>query len=183
MFWLPTILKSVGHLATTQIGLLFSLPFICAFLGMYVIAPHSDRTGERKFHMVGAMLLSFIFLGASAYVPPVLAFIFVCIASFNIWGMQPIFWTLPPAYLGGASAAAGIALVNSFGGIGGFAGPSVVGWIKDLTGKFSLAVVAMALSFLITACLIAALQVKRTGGTASSGSAEKKRMATAAGVK
>ncbi|MGA3128316.1 MAG: MFS transporter [Candidatus Korobacteraceae bacterium] len=181
MFWLPTILKSVGHLSATQIGLLFSLPFICAFLGMYVIAPHSDRTGERKFHMVVSMLVATVFLGASVYVPPVLALIFICIASFAIWGMQPIFWTLPPAYLGGASGAAGIALINSFGGIGGFAGPSVVGWIKDLTGRFSLAVLAMALSFLVTACMIAALKVQRTGGTAPSGATQKEQMSAGAG--
>jgi D-galactonate transporter len=181
MFWLPTILKSVGHLSTTQIGLLFSLPFICAFLGMYVIAPHSDRTGERKFHMVVSMLVAAIFLGASVYVPPVLALIFICVASFTIWGMQPIFWTLPPAYLGGASGAAGIALINSFGGIGGFAGPSVVGWIKDLTGRFSLAVLAMALSFLVTACMIAALKVQRSDGAASSGVTQKEQMAASAG--
>jgi nitrate/nitrite transporter NarK len=127
------------------------------------------------------MLVAAIFLGASVYVPPVLALIFICVASFTIWGMQPIFWTLPPAYLGGASGAAGIALINSFGGIGGFAGPSVVGWIKDLTGRFSLAVLAMALSFLVTACMIAALKVQRSDGAASSGVTQKEQMAASAG--
>jgi len=179
MFWLPTILKSVGKISTMQIGFLFSVPFVFAFLGLWIVPPHSDRTGERKYHMVVCNLIAFVGLGASALLgSPVLAFVFICIACFNIWGMQPIFWTLPQAFLGGVSGAVGIAFINSVGNIGGFVGPSVVGIIKDATGRFPPAVVGMALAFLISACVIGVLKVPRVTGTAPRGPSQKEAVAT-----
>jgi nitrate/nitrite transporter NarK len=46
-----------------------------------------------------------------------------------------MFWSLPTAFLGGVSAAAGIAAINSVGNLAGFVSPYVVGGLKDLTGS------------------------------------------------
>jgi MFS family permease len=163
MFWLPTILKAVGNLSNLQVGFLYSCPFIAALIGMNVVRWYSDRTGRRKQILVGCSLAAFVFLGASGYAAsPALSLLLMCLAAFNIWGLVPIFWTLPADYLGGVTAAAGIAFVSSWTGVGGFAGPYIVGLIKDATGKFSLAVLAMAVAFLIQGGIVMAMKIDRT---------------------
>ncbi len=59
------------------------------------------------------------------------------VAGFGIFGCLPVFWTFPAAFLSGAAAAGGIALINSIGNLAGFAGPYVVGRIKDATGNYT----------------------------------------------
>jgi len=163
MFWLPTILKAVGNLSNLQVGFLYSCPFIAALIGMNAVRWYSDRTGKRKQILVVCSLAAFVFLGTSGFVAsPALSLLLMCLAAFNIWGLVPIFWTLPADYLGGVTAAAGIAFVSSWTGVGGFLGPYIVGLIKDATGKFPLAVLAMAVAFLIQSCIVMAMKVDRT---------------------
>ena len=76
------------------------------------------------------------------------------IAAFGIWGTLGPLWTFPTAFLRGTAAAGGIALVNSIGNIGGFAGPSLIGWVRDATGGFTAGLLTLA-GFLITAAIIA----------------------------
>jgi MFS transporter, ACS family, tartrate transporter len=163
IFWLPQILKSVGSLSNLQVGFLFSIPFVCALISMLIVSRHSDRTGERKMHVVICALLGAIALAASAYVAsPLIAFILICVSAIGSYGLQPIFWTLPTGYLGGKSAAAGIAFVNCAAGIGGFCGPYLVGWIKDATGSFSPALLALAIALVVIALLTLSIRIKRT---------------------
>ena len=61
----------------------------------------------------------------------------LCVAGFGIFACLPVFWTLPTAFLSGAAAAAGIAVINSIGNLAGFAGPFAMGWIKDHTGSYA----------------------------------------------
>jgi ACS family tartrate transporter-like MFS transporter len=61
----------------------------------------------------------------------------LCVAGFGIFACLPAFWTLPTAFLSGAAAAAGIAVINSIGNLAGFAGPFAMGWIKDHTGSYN----------------------------------------------
>jgi D-galactonate transporter len=167
MFWLPLILKSVGKFSSMQIGLLYSIPFLCAFICLLLVGSHSDRTGERKMHIIVCALCAFVSLAASALVPsPILAFILISIAAGSIWGMQPVFWTLPADYLSGVTAAAGIALVNAAAGIGGFVGPFIVGWVRDKTGRFEAGVMMLSLAFLVLASIVMAMKIKRTIPTA-----------------
>ena len=168
MFWLPLIMKSVGKYSNMQVGLLYSIPFICGFICIMTIGPHSDRTGERKWHIIICSLCAFVSLTASAFVAsPILAFILICISAGSIWGMQPVFWALPVDYLGGKTAAAGIAMVNCVAGVGGFLGPYVVGWIKDATGKFAPAMVALATGYLVMAVVVMVIKVPRVAGAKS----------------
>jgi MFS family permease len=163
LFWLPTILKSSTGLGNVEISLLYSLPFLCALLGMNAIRWAAGRTGERKLILVGCSLAGCLFLIASAYTGSLfLSLLLMCIAAFNIWGVVPVFWTLPADYLGGVTAAAGIAFVSSWSGVGGFAGPYLVGLIKDATGKFQPAVVAMAVAILLQGCIAMAMKIDRT---------------------
>ena len=65
-----------------------------------------------------------------------LAVVCLSVAAMGILSAAPLFWGLPTAFLGGAAAAAGIATINSIGNLGGFVGPTMIGWIKDMTGSF-----------------------------------------------
>jgi MFS transporter, ACS family, tartrate transporter len=145
LFWLPLIIKNFGGLSATQIGLLTAVPYLCAFISMQIVGRNSDRTGERRLHIAISALVGAIGLVLSAYAgTPTLAFIFLCVAAIGIWGQNGVFWTLPTRYLTGAAAAGGVAFINCVAQIGGFFGPSVVGWLKDRTDSFTIPLVLLA---------------------------------------
>ena len=98
----------------------------------------SDRKAERRFHAAFPLLIAAAGIAASTVLDdPTLKMISFCVAGFGIFANLPVFWTLPTAFLSGASAAAGIAVINSIGNLAGFAGPFAMGWIKDQTGSYT----------------------------------------------
>src|SRR5262249_14577425 len=105
-----------------------ALPHLCAILAMTLFSIHSDRTGERRGHVAVAALTAGVGWSISALVSsPWLALVGFCLAQMGMMSMLPTFWTLPTAFLSGAAAAGGIALINSVANIGGFFGPSILG--------------------------------------------------------
>jgi MFS transporter, ACS family, tartrate transporter len=164
LFWLPLIIKGFGDLTPLQIGFLTSLPYICAFAAVLLVARHSDRTGERKYHVAFSALLGGVALIGSALAgSPVLAFILLCVAAIGIWGQNGVFWTLPTSYLVGASAAGGIAFINSVAQFGGFLGPYMVGWVRDTTGSFSGALMVLACASFMVTVIAASLRIEPQG--------------------
>lgn len=145
--WLPQIVKSAGGLTTFQTGLVTPIPYVCAAVAMVLNARHSDRTGERKLHILASALIGaagFV-VAATAASPWVgLLGICICIGACGIWAANTIFWTLPAAFLTGAAAAAGIGLINAVGNLGGFVGPYLTGWIKDAYGSYAPAMLLLA---------------------------------------
>jgi nitrate/nitrite transporter NarK len=81
----------------------------------------------------------------------------LCVAGFGIFGSLPVFWTLPTAFLSGAAAAGGIALINSIGNLAGFAGPYAMGWIKDSTGSYAGGLLALSAAGLVSMIVVLAL--------------------------
>ena len=156
--WLPQIVKSFGGLSNMQVGLLTSIPYLIAAVGMYFWGAHSDRTGERKLHVAIPISLGGVFLGLSGYLidMPFVAFITLALSAITVYAALPQFWTLPTAVLGSATAAAGIALVNAVGNIGGYVGPVIVGMIKDATGSYTCGLAAMG-AFAILSGILALL--------------------------
>jgi ACS family tartrate transporter-like MFS transporter len=143
--WLPQIVKSFGGLTNMEVGLLTAIPYLIATGAMYFWGAHSDRTGERKWHVAIPIILGGLFLGLSGYLiaTPTAAFVALSLASIAVYASLPQFWTLPTAVLGSATAAAGIALVNAVGNIGGYVGPVIVGKIKDATGSYTYGLVVL----------------------------------------
>jgi MFS transporter, ACS family, tartrate transporter len=134
--WSPQIIKEFG-LTTLEVGFLNAIPGILAVTAMVLWSCHSDRTGERTWHVVGACLLAsagLLFAGSAATVTAVL--IALSLVNIGISASKPPLWSMPTLFLSGSAAAAGIATINSIGNLGGFAGPFMIGWIKDLTGSF-----------------------------------------------
>ncbi len=114
--------------STSQIGLLSALPHLCAVIGMTLFGISSDRRAERRRHLSCAALLAALGWALIAWSPsPMLALLGLCIAQTGMMSMLPIFWTLPTAFLTGAAAAGGVALINSVANIGGFLGASLLG--------------------------------------------------------
>ncbi len=128
-------------LTNFQIGLLTALPHLCAVVCMALVGISSDRTGERRLHLAGAALAAAVGWGLVAWGPtPVVALVGLCIAQAGMMSMLPVFWTLPSAFLSGAAAAGGIALINSVANIGGFFGPTILGQL----GLWSIACILFA---------------------------------------
>ncbi len=159
--WSPQFIKSFG-LSTLQIGFINAIPAALTIVAMILWAQHSDKTRERVWHVVGACLFAsagFILAGSvHSLLPAIIALI---IASVGISSAKPPLWSIPSLFLQGPAAAAGIAAINSIGNLGGFAGPALIGWLKDATGDFSLALYGVAAMLVASAALTLSLSIHR----------------------
>jgi MFS family permease len=139
-------------------GAINAIPYVFAAAGMVLWGRHSDRSGERSLHAAAAYFIGACGLIATALMTdPVLTMATLVIAVSAQTSTYPVFWSLPTAMLSGAAAAGGIAMVNALGNLGGFFGPYVFGIIKDATGDFTLALLALAVGPVISAALVLAL--------------------------
>lgn len=135
-FWLPTILKGLGSFSTWEIGLLVAIPYGFAAVVMLLNALHSDKTQERRWHLIAPGLLGIVGLLATMQVSsPVFSMFYFSLATAGILATMPIFWSLPPQWLTGLAAAGGIAVINSLGNVGGFVAPYLMGELIDRTGS------------------------------------------------
>lgn len=136
-FWLPTIIEDSGVASPLAVGLLSAVPYLVAIVAMVLIAGNSDRTGERRGHTAVLCVVTglALVLTAPALGSTWLAMIALTFAAAGVSSAQAVFWTLPPAFLTGVGAAAGIALVNSVGNISGMVSTSLTGWLTELTGS------------------------------------------------
>jgi cyanate permease len=136
-FFLPTIVKGFG-VTNFQTGLLSALPFVFGAVGMVLLGRNSDRTLKRREHVCFAMLLAAVGVaGAGLVSSPFLVLGLLCLSQIGVSATPPLLWPIPSAFLTGTSAAAGIAAINSIGNLSGFAGPYMMGYLKDLTGTFT----------------------------------------------
>jgi ACS family tartrate transporter-like MFS transporter len=157
-FWLPQMVKSLGAVSNVQVGLLLMIPSALAGLVMVAWGLHSDRSGERRWHAALPALLAAVALAASAILQgmPAAAIVALIVAGIGAFSALPVFWTLPAARLSGPAAAAGIALVNSIGNVGGFVGPSLIGQVKEATGSFAPALWLLAAAMAAAAVIVLA---------------------------
>ncbi|WP_133649043.1 MFS transporter [Paraburkholderia flava] len=145
-FWLPTLIKTTGVADPFTIGLLSAVPYAAAVVAMMVIARSSDRRGERRWHLAlpAAMgTVGFVLSVAWAH-ETALAIAALTLATMGILTAIPLFWSLPTAFLGGAAAAAGIAMINSIGNLAGFLGPYLVGLLRQITASNSAGMYVLA---------------------------------------
>ena len=152
-FFLPQIVKGLGG-SDMRTGLLTAAPYVLGTIGMLAWSRSSDRTRERKWHFIVACLLGAAGLAASAALGNTYgALIAVAIATVGIYGSKPSFWPMPSEFLTGTAAAGGIAMINCIGNLGGFVGPFMVGWIKDVTGGFAAALYFLAATAVASAVI------------------------------
>lgn len=135
--WWPTISSSVTGSSLTLVGMLSTIAPLIALGAMYVVSGSSDRSGERKFHAAGVLILCGIaLLGSSLTLStPFIAIAFILLAQ-GLWGgFSPVFWSIPPIVISVSVIGAATGLINGLGNLGGFAGPYLFGYLIDMTGS------------------------------------------------
>ncbi|MFB3162445.1 MFS transporter [Neobacillus sp. 179-J 1A1 HS] len=166
--FLPTISKGLSEttsLSTQNMGWILGFMYVCAMVVMFLVGNHSDKKNERRWHVAACLTTSAIAMIISSYIADtniVLAFVFLTIALCGAFGAYSPFWAIPPSFLTGAAAGGAIALINSIGNLGGFFGPYIVGYIKDVTGSFNASMIFLGVSMIIGSCIIVFL-VKQSG--------------------
>jgi ACS family tartrate transporter-like MFS transporter len=156
-FWLPQILQAMGY-SSRATGVMIALPYAAAAVSMVAWGRHSDRTGERVWHVALACLVStFAFALISGVDTPVVVFFGMALVAIGVCSTLAPFWAIPPTFLAGTAAAGGIALINAVGNLGGFFGPYAIGWALEMTGSYAGGMAILAVSMTIAAVLVLAL--------------------------
>ena len=152
--WLPQIIRFFSGLSDLAVGFVSTIPWIAASFGTVLIGRSSDRTGERRWHIAMSAFAGAAGLVAAGFLDaPAAQLAALSLAAVGIWGTMGPFWAMSSDFLSGTGAAAGIALINSIGNLGGFLGPYLVGFVRSRTENFSLALIALAVWPLI-GCLV-----------------------------
>ncbi|BAO91444.1 MFS transporter [Caballeronia cordobensis] len=161
-FWLPTLIKASGVSDALNVGLLTMIPYGAAAVAMVLLGRSSDRSKERRWHVALPAIIGAAGLVASTLVPHdvTLAVASLTVATIGILGALCQFWAIPPAFLGGVAAAAGIALINSVGNLAGFVSPYLVGWIKDMTHSTDVGLYCVAASLIVAAGVVLTMPKK-----------------------
>ena len=158
--WLPSIIKEFSGMSNAVVGWINAIPYTAAAVAMLLVGRHSDRTGERRWHVAIAATSSAVGFALSAYFRnPYLAMVALTLAFLGLKSTMGPFWALGTAFLSGTAAAGGIALINSTGNLGGFVGPYLVGAIKDRTGSSVIALLILGGALLLMGIL--ALTIRR----------------------
>jgi MFS family permease len=156
-FYLPTqVARLLGTSIGLEVGLVTSLPWICALIAVTLVPPWCDARGNARG--IGALTaaLAGIALAVSALTPsPLMALIALCVAAAGLIVSPALFWTLPTRLLGGAAAAGGIALINSIGNLGGFAAPNLRAWLERIFANNSAGLLGLGAVCVIGACCFA----------------------------
>ena len=154
-FWLPTMIDDISGGSPLVVGLFSVLPYACAAVTMLLVGRSSDRTGERRWHLILPLLVG---AGALIFTPmaqnPVPAIALLCLAAAATLTASPLFWNLPTAFLRGSAAAVGIAAINSVGNLAGFVSPLLIGWISGTTGSRTTATAVLAMILVIAALAV-----------------------------
>ncbi|ROS43485.1 MFS transporter [Amycolatopsis thermoflava] len=160
-FWLPNIVRRIEGTNDITVGLLSSLPWICAVVAMYVTGRASDRLGRSKPLLVGALVVAAAGTYLAAVVSPVLALVFLCVAAMGFKSASPLFWTIPQGSVHPLALASAVAIINSLGNLGGFVAPYGFGLIKEATGEVTWGLYALAAACLAAAVLVLFLRRDR----------------------
>jgi MFS transporter, ACS family, tartrate transporter len=160
--WAPQIIKQLG-VSSMTVGFVNAIPPVVSVVAMVLWSRHSDRTGERTWHVILACLAAAVGLviaaGANGLVGLIAA---LTLVNIGISCAKPPLWSMPTSFLSGAAAATGIATINAIGNLGGFAGPAMIGWLKDRTGSFSGGLYFVASLLVLSAVVTLVLSRFRT---------------------
>ena len=168
--WLPKILSDASGFTGMRLSLLTAIPFVAALVGMVIIGAHSDRTGERKWHVAACALTAATGLVLAVLFRDSVPLLVLSFALSQVGqrSVMSVFWSIPPMILGGAGAAAGIALINSIGNLGGYIGPTVMGSLRQSTNSYTAGLLFLAGALVLEAILIVSLKLPGARARATS---------------
>ena len=154
--WAPQLVRSLSSLySNSTIALLVMIPSLVGLAAMILVSRSSDRTLERRYHVAIPALATgtaLVLLGTSP--SAFLSVALLCLLAAGVFSCLGPFWTLPSEFLTGYSAAAGIALINSVGNLGGFVGPAAIGFISQRTGTLSAGLALSGIPMFLSAALV-----------------------------
>ena len=155
-FWLPQMIKSLSsHYSNTMVGFLTALPQLVGVAAMVLVSRSSDRRLERRYHAAIAALaagIGWLLLGTTT--APVVSMLLLSLVAAGTYSIAGPFFSLPSEFLTGYAAASGIALINSFGNLGGLVGPYAIGAIQDKTGSLHGGLAFVGVSMVVSAVLL-----------------------------
>ncbi len=160
IFWLPQMVSQLTGLSAFQNGLVTALPWIGVILGMYFNSAHSDRTGERFWHIglpsviTGVFIIAANFAGAGP-----IGLLFLFIAGLGLGSAQGAFWALPTSLFGPATMALGVVTINIVGTSGGIVIPQAIGRVREATGGFTEAALLLGGVMLLAAIIVLAIRL------------------------
>ena len=158
-YWMPTVLKSASGWSNLAVGWMIVIPMCLSLAVMLWIGDHSSKTGEKRWHgAIGTFVGAAGLLFGTMTDHPHLAFVCMCLAAIGVYAPFGVWWSYPTTFLSGPAAAGAIGLVNSFGNIGGFAGPYLTGFLKDFTGSYTGAWLYLACSLACAGLLMLTLK-------------------------
>jgi len=150
-FWIPTVLASRG-IALTHLGWVAALPYLAAIAGMIIWSRSSDGRRERRAHLTISYLCAAIGFLLAAFAPNApIAILGFAVAAIGILSAMPVFWSASTLSLAGPMVAAHIAVINSIGNLGGFAGPVAMGWLRQTTHSYVAGLAGIALGLALGA--------------------------------
>ncbi|GFM63171.1 MFS transporter [Pseudomonas cichorii] len=152
--WMPQIIKSLG-MTNTTVGLVTALPYVLGAISMTIWARLANRSQQRLPYVAGALAFAAVALvGAALTDEPIMKVTCLALTVSGILSFQATFWAIPSTILTGRAAAGGLALIVSIGNLGGFAGPFLIGLIKDATQSFAVPFYVVALILMLGTCLM-----------------------------
>ncbi len=160
--WLPSVIRSLSGFSNFTIGVLTALPNLVAAVAMVLIALHSDRSGERRWHTAIAAFAATTGLVTMAYShSTLLVLLGTSLAIAGAYGMDGPFWAMPASLLTGTAAAAGIAVINSVGNLGGFFGPYIIGLARTADAGFRGGMLLIAAILAVSGSLALAVRIRK----------------------
>ncbi|MBZ5576150.1 MAG: MFS transporter [Acidobacteriia bacterium] len=163
--WMPKIVEKLSAFGVSRVSLIAAVPYLVALPVMLATGWHSDRTGERRWHaavprMVAGLALAFCIVSSQHVWISVAA---LSVAAAGFYSSHAGFWPIPNMFLGRAAAAASIGLINSFGNLGGFVGPYIIGYLTDKTGGFGASLLFLAACSVASGLLILSVRFAPDG--------------------
>jgi ACS family tartrate transporter-like MFS transporter len=166
-YYFPRLIQDrYPALNSFEIGLLTAAAGCCTLLSMVAVGIHSDRTGERRWHVAGPAFLAAVGWGISVWREiPLVSFLGLVLAQATMMSMWGPFWSLATAFLSGRAAAGGIAFINALANLAAFFGPLLMGWLLEATGHFAPGLSVMALTLILGGILVLTVNQRTTTGT------------------
>ena len=163
-FWMPTVLKNLSGWSTSLIGGAIAIPMMAALVVQLVIGHTATVTGDKVWHVFGALTVGAIGLGLSPFAHNMgVALFLICLSAIGIHASMGVWWTIPTTFLSGPAAAGSIALINSCGNLGGMFGPNMMAWVQAETGSFDMGYYLMAAFMFCAGVLVLTLKYKVNG--------------------
>ncbi|MGF6805570.1 sugar phosphate permease [Paraburkholderia sp. Clong3] len=153
-FWLPSIIRKMGHFNDFQVGLYNSIPWLISIAAMYLFAMLAARFKFQQAWVACALLIAALGMYAAGQGGPVFSFVAICFAAIGFKAASSLFWVIPQGYLDARISAAVLALINSIGNLGGFVAPAAFGFLEQKTGSIEGGLTGLAVMSVVAAGVV-----------------------------